>query len=163
MRKLLKLILIFQLLSWLGITISNFSNNPLSLLVALAINLLIWIGLWKGVDFVVNNPENETQNKKTNIIRWLLSFFFSIFTFEIGVLIAFIIRFFIDQEYVQRGFLATIIVNGLGRQFGNTFTGVGILLAFPIMYLIGKALRFARPLVPAVIFTILWFFVIFLI
>jgi len=163
MKKFLKFILILQLLGWIGTIFPRFSSDFLTLLIVLVFNLLIWFGLWKGVDFVVNNPENETQNKKANIVRWLLSFFFSIFVVEIGVLIAFIIRFFIGRGYVQGSVLATAIVDSLGEMFGNTITGIGILLIFPIMYLVEKSLRFTKPLIPAVIFTFLWLFLIFLI
>jgi hypothetical protein len=163
MKKFLKLILILQLLGWLGIVISNFSNDFLSLFIVFIINLLIWFGLWKSVDFVVNNPENRTQNEKANVVRWLLSFFFSIFTVEVGLIIAFIIRFFIDRGYAQGSVLATIIVDNLGRHSGSVITGTGVLFAFPIMYLIEKAVEFSKPLVPALIFILLWFLLIFLV
>src|SRR3990172_355689 len=111
MGKLLKFILIIQLLGWIGSIISGLYTQPLVLLIALLINLLIWIGLWKGTNFVVSNPEDGPLNKRANLIRWAISFFFSIFALEIGILVSFILRFFIDMLFVDKNPIAVALVN----------------------------------------------------
>jgi hypothetical protein len=156
MGKLLKFILIIQLLGWIGSVISGLYTQPLALLIALLINLLIWIGLWKGTNFVVSNPEDGSLNKKANLIRWAISFFFSIFALEVGILVSFIIRFFIDRLFEDRNLVAVVLVNSLSSWFGKTIIMLGILVAFPILYFIGKSLQFKKPIYPAILLSLLW-------
>lgn len=159
MNKLLKSILIIQFLSWTAI-IGKLYPQPLNLFIALLGNMLVWFALWKGTDFVVSNPEDSTVNKRINVLRWIVSFFFSVFAVELGIIIAFIVRYFIDSGYVQGSVFASTIVEGLGNRFQAATIGFGVLLAFPAIYLIIKALKFAKPLIPAIIFTVIWLLLI---
>lgn len=160
MGKLLKFILIIQLLGLISSLIIKLYTQPLSLVVALFINILVWFGFWKGTNFVVNNPEDGTVNKKANLLRWILSFFFSIFALEVGILISFILRFFIDRAYVYGNPIVVALVSSLGPWFSKLMIILGILVAFPILYLIGKSLQFKKPIYSAVFLTLLWAFLI---
>lgn len=160
MDKLLKFILIIQLLGWFSSIIAKLYSQPVGLVIALLINILVWFALWKGTNFIVNNPEDSTVNKKANIIRWILSFFFSIFTLEVGLLTSFILRFFIDTAYVGGNSIVVGLVSNLGPWFSNLIIILGLLIALPILNLIAKSLKFKKPAYCAVSLTLLWAFLI---
>jgi|GEM_PF-6740066 len=156
MGKLLKFILIIQLIGWIVSIISGLYKQPLILLIALTINLLIWISLWKGTNFVVNNPEDGSLNKKANLIRWVISFFFSTFALEVGILVSFILRFFIDGLFMEGNSIVVALVDSLGPWFRKTMIILGVLIAFPILNLIGKSLQFKKPIYSAILLSLLW-------
>lgn len=140
MGKLLTLLLVLQLLGWVSALITRLYSQPFLLFIALIINVLIWICVWKGTNFVVSHPEVRSNDKKITLIRWVLSFLFSILAMEVGIIVAFILRFFTDRSIVDGNLGA--LVGGAGFWYGKIILTLGILTAIPIQFFIGKSLKF---------------------
>lgn len=156
MIKFLKLFLILSFINGLTATFTKLNNNPLLIITALLLNILVFIGLWKTLTLVINNPEEQTNNKWIQLLRWILLFVFSIIAVELGLLIIFLFRFVIDRAYHDGNQLVISIIRGLGPLYPKMLILLGVLLSFPPLNLVSKAIKFSQPLLSAAIMVIIW-------
>ena len=148
MSRILKIALLLIGFGWFISIINQFKQNPLVLLLVLLINAVIFVLFWKGTEYISNIPQSNTSSLKTNILRWFLAFFFSIFGVEIGVVFAFIIRFIIDVIFMtQRGFYIP----------STFYTFLSVVFGIPVLYVFARELKFLKPLKPSIFYALFWF------
>lgn len=156
MIKLLRFFLILSFIGGLATTLTKLINDPLLLVISLLLNTLVFIGFWKSITLVTNNPEGQTSNKWIQLLRWISLFVFSIIAVELEVLIVFLFRFVIDMAYVDENQLVVSMVKGLGPLYSKILMLLGLLFSFFPINLVSKALKFSKPLFSATVVVVIW-------
>lgn len=161
--KALKIFLILLLIWWLIDAIGAYSYNLVFLATALASRIAVFVGLWKGLAYVINYPDSQNPNNRFRIIRAVVLIVFSAIIVQIGITSGYWLRNIINSAVADKDILAMAIVNGLGGWYGGIMTALGFALSFGPIYQACKALKFSKPyltticiIVPFLLFTI-WF------
>jgi hypothetical protein len=152
MSKLLKIILLLQLFGWITATALELQSQPIVMVIALIIIIFVWLAIWKGTVFIVKNPESISKNKKANLIRWIISFPYSVFAVQIGVMAVYLLRFL----FFDRSSVIVSWYENLGAWAGRVMILLALIIAFPFLYLLGKAFKFKNPIHYAIIFILLF-------
>ena len=143
-----------QFFSWFATAVVKFHTQPLTLTIAILINFLIYFGLWSATVYAIKNPQGKSQNKKADIARWLMSLFFSIFAVEIGVTAMFLSRIFLDAAYTNGNPVVASLWSS--KLLNAALTMLALIIAYPILYLVNKTLKFKNPTRQTIIMSILW-------
>lgn len=158
MKRLLRFFLILAFISGVTTPLSKLGASPVAL-IGIIVNIALVVLAWKGLNYTLNNTEEQNSSRKAQIIRWLMLLYFSIVAVEIGVLVAFISRFFVDSAVVngvEAGQEWAIFASKTGFYGELSIIIFPLLVSLPILYFIGKTIGFSKPIIPAVTVFIFW-------
>lgn len=161
---MLKVLRAFLILSYVGGLLSaivNLNKIPLLLILLFLLYTLLFICFWKGTTLVTNNPEEQTVNKWIAVVRWILLFIFSVVPVELGIIVSFLLRFLLDQAYVEENLLVINIIKGLGPFYSKILMLFGLSASFLPLLLISNSLKFTKPIYATIITIVFWAILIF--
>jgi hypothetical protein len=158
MIKMLRIILIISSISSILGSITKFELSTPSLL-GIAFNLVVFIFVWKLLDVLSKNLGVQNISLYTKITKWIVLVYFSIFAIQMGILVAFLLRFFTDRlisDGVAMEQLWAITLKNSGIYNEILITLIPLMVSLPLLYLLCKWLKFSKPILPASITFIIW-------
>jgi len=147
--KLLKLFLILGALDVIVTSLTKLGINIASFLIII-VGILICCFIWKGLDNLASHPETPNESWKLKLLRWIAVFYFSTVAVEIGIIFAFLLRFFLDPVVTFKNQLMSAVYSEV------VIILVPLFVALPLIYWLSKAFKFSNPLRVSLIIFIIW-------
>lgn len=120
----------------------------------------IFLIVWRGKVYFLKYPEYVNASLVVKLSRWVLLLLCSIYTTAISIVVAFVIRYWLDVNISSNNGNPLLAFRNI---FINTHTFVfPLLISAPLIYLISKLFKFSKPIIPTIIVFIFWQVLFFL-